>query len=221
MLIRLGDDEISLLTNSFNTMVSNLNASNREIVQAYDKTLEGWTKALELRDKETEGHTQRVTETTLRLAKAYGIEDAELENIRRGAMLHDIGKVGVSDTILHKPGKLTDEEFDEIKEHPGYAYEMLSEISYLQGAIDIPYCHHEKWDGSGYPQGLEGEKIPLAARIFALADVWDAISSDRVYRKAIPFDKCVQIIKEGSGTHFDPRFVKLFFRVLEIDEDGF
>jgi putative nucleotidyltransferase with HDIG domain len=215
----IGDDEISLLTNTFNTMVTNLNASNREIVIAYDKTLEGWTKALELRDKETEGHTKRVTELTLKLAEAYGIEGPELENIRRGAMLHDIGKVGVSDTILHKPGKLTDEEFDEIKKHPGYAYQMLSEISFLQGAMDIPYCHHEKWDGSGYPQGLAGEKIPIAARMFALADVWDAISSDRVYRKAIPFDKCVQIIKEGSGTHFDPRFVKLFFQVLEIEEE--
>jgi putative nucleotidyltransferase with HDIG domain len=215
----IGDDEISLLTNTFNTMVANLNASNREIILAYDKTLEGWTKALELRDKETEGHTQRVTEITLKLAEAYGIEGPELENIRRGAMLHDIGKVGVSDTILHKPGKLTDEEFEEIKKHPGYAYQMLSEISFLQGAIDIPYCHHEKWDGSGYPQGLAGEKIPVAARMFALADVWDAISSDRVYRKAIPFGKCVQIIKEGSGTHFDPRFVKLFFQVFEIDEE--
>ncbi len=211
----LGDDEIALLTTTFNSMVQSLDASKKELVLAYDKTLEGWAKALELRDQETEGHTRRVTDLTLKLAKAYGIDGAELENIRRGALLHDMGKVGVSDNILLKPGRLTDEEFEEIKKHPVYASEMLSEISFLKDAIDIPYCHHEKWDGSGYPRGLKGEEIPLAARLFCIADVWDAITSDRPYRKAMSFDKAVEIIVDGKGTHFEPKIVDLFLKTLE------
>lgn len=213
----IGDDEISLLTNTFNSMVQNLDSSKRELINAYDRTLEGWSKALELRDKETEGHTKRVTDWTLKLATAYGIEGEELENIRRGALLHDIGKVGVSDNILHKPGKLTDEEFAEIKKHPDYAFDMLSEISFLRAAIDIPYCHHEKWDGTGYPRGLKGEEIPLAARIFSIADVWDAITTDRPYRAAMPIEEALQIIMNGNGTHFDPMVVDLFFKILETE----
>jgi putative nucleotidyltransferase with HDIG domain len=211
----IGEDEISLLTNTFNSMVKSLDTSNKELINAYDRTLEGWSKALELRDKETEGHTQRVTELTLKLATAYGIEGDELENMRRGALLHDIGKVGISDNILHKPGKLSDEEFEEMKKHPDYAFDMLSQISFLSEAIDIPYCHHEKWDGSGYPRGLKGEDIPLAARLFCIADVWDAITTDRPYREAMPLEKAFQIITEGKDTHFDPKIVELFFLILE------
>ena len=211
----IGDDEISLLTNTFNSMVKNLDASKKDLITAYDLTLEGWSKALELRDRETEGHTQRVTDMTFKLAAAYGIEGEELENIRRGALLHDIGKVGISDNILHKPGKLTDEEFAEINKHPAYAYDMLSKISFLSDAIDIPYCHHEKWDGTGYPRGLQGEEIPLAARLFCVADVWDAITTDRPYREAMPFEKAIKIIAESRGTHFDPTVVDLFFQILE------
>lgn len=213
----IGDDEISLLTNTFNSMVQNLDSSKRELINAYDRTLEGWSKALELRDKETEGHTKRVTDWTLKLATRYGIEGEELENIRRGALLHDIGKVGISDNILHKPGKLTDEEFSEIQKHPDYAFDMLSEISFLRTAIDIPYCHHEKWDGTGYPRGLKGEEIPLAARIFTIADVWDAITTDRPYRAAMPIEEALQIILDGSGTHFDPMVIELFLKILEAE----
>jgi putative nucleotidyltransferase with HDIG domain len=185
------------------------------LLDAYDKSLEGWAKALELRDRETEGHTRRVTNLTVALAQSLGISGEKLENIRRGALLHDIGKVGVPDQILHKPSQLTAEEFSVIKNHPQYAYDMLSEISFLKGAIDIPYCHHEKWDGSGYPQGLEQTDIPLAARIFAVVDVWDAVTSDRIYRASMSREAAIQILKDGSGSHFDPMVVDAFLeRVL-------
>ncbi len=211
----VGNDEIALLTRSFNEMVTNIKGSKADLIEAYDLTLEGWSKALELRDEETEGHTQRVTEMTVVLAGLSGINGTDLENIRRGALLHDMGKVGVPDHILRKPGKLTEEEFDVIKLHPWYAYEMLSEISFLKPALDIPYCHHEKWDGSGYPEGLKGKKIPLAARIFSLVDVWDAITSDRPYRKAMPFEKALKIIEDGRGTHFDPKLTDLFLEYIK------
>ncbi|MEW5940711.1 MAG: HD domain-containing phosphohydrolase, partial [Chloroflexota bacterium] len=158
--------------------------SNFSLAIAYDATIEGWSRALDLRDKETEGHTQRVTEMTLELARAMGFNEAELVNIRRGALLHDIGKMGVPDNILLKADKLTDEEWEIMKRHPQLAYEMLQPIAYLKDALDIPYCHHEKWDGTGYPRGLSGKQIPLAARLFAVVDVWDALTSDRPYREA-------------------------------------
>ena len=157
-----------------------------ELVLAYDATIEGWSRALDLRDRETEGHTERVVDLTLRLARAMGMADTELVHIRRGALLHDIGKMGVPDSILLKPGALTDEEWVTMHRHPLLAYNLLNAISYLRPAIDIPYCHHEKWDGSGYPRGLRGEQIPLPARLFAIVDVWDALRSDRPYRKAWP-----------------------------------
>jgi putative nucleotidyltransferase with HDIG domain len=152
-------------------LFDDLQRSNTELTLAYDTTLEGWARALELRDKETEGHTQRVTEMTLRLATAMGVPEAELVHVRRGALLHDIGKMGIPDSILLKPGPLSESEWEIMRMHPVYAYEMLSPIGYLRSALDIPYCHHEKWDGSGYPRGLAGEQIPLHARIFAVADV--------------------------------------------------
>ncbi len=191
-----------------------LQLSNIELTMAYDATIEGWSRAMDLRDKETEGHTQRVTEMSQRLARAMRINEAELVNMRWGALLHDIGKMGVSDGILHKPGPLTDEEWVAMKKHPTFAYEMLAPISYLHAALDIPYCHHEKWDGSGYPRGLKGEQIPLAARIFAVVDVWDALTSDRPYRPAWTKEKVREYIRSSSGTHFDPQVVDVFMQIL-------
>ncbi|MBI3764862.1 MAG: GAF domain-containing protein [Chloroflexi bacterium] len=186
-----------------------LQRSNVELALAYDATIEGWSRALDLRDRETEGHTQRVTEIAERLARAMSIGEADLVHIRRGALLHDIGKMGVPDSILLKPGSLTDDEWQVMRLHPALAYQMLSPIAYLRPALDIPFCHHEKWDGTGYPRGLQGEQIPLAARIFAVVDVWDALRSDRPYRKAWPEEKAREYIREQAGTHFDPKVVEV------------
>jgi putative nucleotidyltransferase with HDIG domain len=187
-----------------------LQRSNLELSLAYDTTLEGWAHALELRDHETEGHTQRVTELTLDLARLMGTSDANLVHIRRGALLHDIGKMGVPDSILLKPGSLSPEEWEIMRRHPIYAYNMLSPIAYLRQSMDIPRYHHEKWDGSGYPYGLKGEQIPLSARIFAVVDVWDALSTDRPYRPAWDKPKAMDYIRQQSGLHFDPQVVKPF-----------
>jgi len=197
-------------------LFDNLQAKNRELEEAYQATLEGWVSALDLRDKETEGHTQRVTILTQRLALSMGVNDAELVNITRGALLHDIGKIAIPDGILLKPGKLTDEERSIIQKHPVYAYEMLRRIDFLQSAIDIPYCHHEKWDGTGYPRGLSGEEIPFAARIFSVVDVYDALVSDRPYRKALPVDEVKEMIKRDAGSHFDPRVVEIFIAMDDL-----
>jgi PAS domain S-box-containing protein/putative nucleotidyltransferase with HDIG domain len=194
------------------TLFDSLQRSNSELGMAYDATIEGWSHALDLRDKETEGHTQRVTEQTLKLARQFGLSEAELVQVRWGALLHDIGKMGVPDGILLKPGPLTDEEWVAMKKHPGFAYEMLSPIHYLRKALDIPYCHHEKWDGSGYPRGLKGAQIPLVARIFAVVDVWDALRSDRPYRPAWTEEKVREHIRNLSGTHFDPQVVEVFLQ---------
>ncbi len=196
------------------TLFKNLQLSNVELSMAYDATIAGWSHALDLRDKETEGHTQRVTELTERLARDMNISDAEIVHIRRGALLHDIGKMGVPDGILLKPDKLTDEEWDIMKRHPQFAYDMLAPIAYLKPALDIPYCHHERWDGTGYPRGLKGEQIPLVARIFAMADVYDALTSDRPYRKAWSKEKTLEHIREQSGTHFDPQLLNIFLAVV-------
>jgi len=195
-------------------LFENLHRTNTELALAYDATIEGWSRALDLRDKETAGHTQRVTEMTLRLAQALGVSDAELVHIRRGALLHDIGKMGVPDGILLKPGPLTDAEWQVMKQHPQYAYDMLMPIAYLRPALDIPYCHHEKWDGTGYPRGLRGEQIPLAARIFAVVDVWDALRFERPYRSAWPEAKVLEHLHSLSGIHFEPQIVELFLKTL-------
>ncbi len=210
-----GNDEIALLTQSFNTMVSSLNQAKVELLEAYDKTLEGWSLALELRDSETEGHTRRVTGMTLDLAHLMGIEQEELINIRRGALLHDIGKMGIPDSILLKPGKLTGEEWEVMRKHPVFAYQLISPIRYLHPAMDIPYCHHERWDGSGYPRGLRHEEIPIAARIFAVVDVWDAMRSNRPYRRALSENEACEYILSAAGSHFDPLVVEAFFDLLK------
>ena len=183
-----------------------------DLTIAYNDTLEGWASALELRDKETEGHTRRVTNLTIRLARALGVNENDQVQIYRGALLHDIGKIGVPDAIVLKPGPLTDEEWVIMRQHPLYAYNMLSPIGYLREALIVPYCHHEKWDGTGYPRGLKAEEIPLAARIFSVVDVWDALTSDRPYRKAWTHEKARLYMTEQSGTQFEPRVVETFFR---------
>ena len=199
------------------SLFAELKQSNEHLFAAYDSTIEGWSHALDLRDKETEGHTQRVMEMTLILGQAARISGEDLLHMRRGALLHDIGKMGVPDSILLKPGKLTDEEWVVMRMHPTFAFELLSPIAYLYPALDIPYCHHEKWDGSGYPRGLKSEQIPLAARLFAVVDVWDALCSDRPYRQGWPREKVLDHIRSLSGTHFDPKAVELFLEVINED----
>jgi len=191
-------------------LFDDLQRSNMELALAYDTTIEGWSCALDLRDKETEGHTIRVTELTLRLARAMGIGQDEMVHIRRGALLHDIGKMGIPDAILLKPGPLTPEEWIIMRKHPVYALDLLSRIPYLRPALDIPYYHHEKWDGSGYPIGLKSEQIPLSSRIFAVADVWDALRSDRPYRPGWSEEKAREYILSEAGKHFDPNVVRVF-----------
>lgn len=195
-------------------LFEDLQRKNIELIQAYDATIEGWAYALDLRDRETEGHSERVTEFTLKIAKKMGMKDEELVHVKRGALLHDIGKMGIPDQILLKPGKLTDQEWEIMKKHPVYAYQMLSRIEYLRPALDIPYYHHEKWDGTGYPMGLKGQEIPLSARIFAVVDVYDALTSDRPYRKAWSKEEAIEYIKSQSGKHFDPKVVEVFLSVL-------
>jgi putative two-component system response regulator len=190
-----------------------LQRAHHELAQAYDDTLKGWSLALELRDNETQGHSQRVTDLTLSLTQAMGIGDGEIVHIRRGAFLHDIGKMGIPDNILHKPGPLNEDEWKIMRQHPVYAYQLLSPIGYLRPALDIPYNHHEKWDGSGYPRGLKGEQIPLAARIFAVVDVWDALRCNRPYRAAWSDDNVRAYIREQTGIHFDPQIVNMFLNL--------
>jgi putative nucleotidyltransferase with HDIG domain len=185
---------------------------------AYDATIEGWSKALELRDKRTEGHTLRVTEMTVELADIMGIPTSDLVHIRRGALLHDIGKMGIPDSILYKTGSLTEEEWVIMRRHPDFAFEMLSPISYLRQAMEIPIGHHERWDGSGYPSNLPGEQIPLAARIFAVVDVWDALISDRPYRKATTKAAAAEFVRKNSGILFDPRVVEAFLQMIAKDQ---
>jgi len=189
--------------------------SNMELSLAYDATIEAWSRTLELRDMETEGHSRRVTEMTVRMAEAMGIRGPELVQIRRGALLHDIGKMGVPDSVLFKPGPLDDDEWEIMRQHPVHAHELLMAIPFLRTAVDIPHYHHEKWDGSGYPSGLKREQIPLSARIFAVVDVWDALTTDRPYRDAWPREKVANYLQENSGSHFDPQIVAVFNRLLE------
>lgn len=198
-------------------LLAELQHSNEELSNAYDSTIEGWSRALDLRDQETEGHSQRVTELTLRLAAAMGFCGEDLVHVKRGALLHDIGKMGVPDSILLKPGPLCQEEWELMRRHPTYAIEMLSPIQFLSPALDIPYCHHEKWDGSGYPRGLKGEEIPLAARVFAIVDVWDALKSDRPYRRPWSDAKICDHIRSLNRTHFDPAVVEAFLEMIEND----
>ncbi|MFZ5858773.1 MAG: HD domain-containing phosphohydrolase [Chloroflexota bacterium] len=188
-----------------------------ELAEAYDTTLQGWARALELRDKETEGHSRRVTDLTLKLASALDVADSDLDDIRRGALLHDIGKMAIPDEILRKANDLTRKEREIVSMHPLIAYQLLSPIKFLEKALEIPYCHHERWDGGGYPRGLKGEEIPLSARIFSIVDVWDAIQSDRVYRKAWPRSRARAYMKKQSARYFDPSIVKVFLDLISAE----
>lgn len=198
------------MTNENIQLMQSLQRANIEISLAYEATVEGFARALELREGEPLGHTRQVTEITARLAKAVGVSDEDLSHLRRGALLHDIGKLGVPESILHKSEALTEKEWKVMRTHPQIAFDLLSPIIYLHSALDIPLCHHEKWDGSGYPQGLTGNQIPLAARIFAVVDVWDALISDRPFRKAWSEEQAASYVKEQSGTRFDPQIVSTF-----------
>jgi hypothetical protein len=184
---------------------------------AYETTIAGWSRALDLRDNETEGHSQRVANITLELATRVGMDCDELTHLRRGALLHDIGKMGVPDAILLKPGPLTEAEWVEMRRHPEYAHQLLAPIPFLRPALDIPYCHHERWDGGGYPRGLAGEEIPVAARIFAIVDVWDALRSARPYRDRWPDDNVRAYLRGQAGKQFDPDLVQAFLEMVEVD----
>jgi PAS domain S-box-containing protein len=194
-----------------------LQHAHSDLAEAYEATIEGWSHVLDLRDKETEGHTQRVTEITVRLARALGVSADEIVHIRRGALLHDIGKMAIPDNILQKPGPLTEDEWKEMRRHPEYAQQMLSPIVYLCSALDIPYCHHERWDGTGYPRGLKGLEIPLSARIFSIVDVWDALLSNRPYRRGCTEESVLEYLRKRSGVSFDPHLVDAF---LDLHQKG-
>ena len=198
------------MSNENTQPIQSLQRTIIELNLAYEATVEGFARALEMREREPIGHTHQVTEITARLANVIGVDDKVLPHLRRGALLHDIGKLGIPESILHKSGELTDEEWKVMRTHPRIAYDLLSPIVYLHPALDIPYCHHEKWDGSGYPQGLKGNQIPLAARIFAVVDVWDALISDRPFRKAWSEEQTSHYLREQAGSRFDAAIVDFF-----------
>jgi HD-GYP domain-containing protein (c-di-GMP phosphodiesterase class II) len=201
-------------------LFKHLQRSNFEIEHAYDATIEGWSHALDLRDRETEGHTLRVTEMAVDLARIVGLNEQHIIQMRRGGLLHDIGKLGVPDKVLLKPGPLTDEEWSMMRLHPQFAYDWLAPIDYLRKALEIPFCHHEKWDGSGYPRALKGEAIPFTSRIFAYADVWDALTSNRPYRPAWSPEKALDYIRQNVGFHFDPSLLDVFLEYIELRLSG-
>ncbi len=196
-------------------LLADVRRTNEDLIQAYDTTLIGWAAALELRDQETNSHTQRVTELTVRLARAMGLDEDAIVQIRRGAILHDIGKMGIPDAILRKAGALTDEEWMIMRRHPEYAKQLLAPITFLQPALSIPHYHHERWDGLGYPCGLQGEEIPLPARIFAVVDVYDALRTDRPYRAGWSEERVRAHLRAQAGSHFDPLVIDVF---LELDK---
>ena len=196
------------------TQFREITEAHHTLSRAYETTIEGWGRALDYRDNETEDHSRRLGDQTVVLARLAGIPDEKIVHIRRGALLHDMGKLGIPDAILRKEGPLTDEEWKIMRTHPALGYEMLAPIDFLSEALEIPYCHHERWDGSGYPRGLKGEDIPLAARLFSVVDVWDALGVDRPYRKALPRNTVIDHIRADAGKHFDPFAVDIFNKAL-------
>ena len=198
--------------------VRRLQRANAQLADAYDATIESWARALELRDYEPKGHAERVAKMTVDFARVLKFSEDDLIQVRRGALLHDIGKLGIPDEIQLKPGSLSDAEWTIVQRHPVIAYEQLAPIEFLRSALDIPYCHHEKWDGTGYPRGLKGEEIPLAARIFAIVDVWDSLRSDRPFRKGWPVDKVLQHMLDRGSRQFDPSLADLFVKLMRNDK---
>ena len=198
-------------------MYKELQKTNFELSMAYNATIDAWSRTLDLRDRDTEGHTRRVTDITLKFASAVGIKETDQIHVRRGATLHDIGKVAIPDEILFKPGPLDQAEWETMRQHPKYAVDLLAPIKYLERAMEIPHWHHEKWDGTGYPDRLGGEEIPFSARLFALVDVYDALTSDRPYRKAWSKQDTVQYIESQSGKHFDPRLAPEFLNLVNVN----
>jgi putative nucleotidyltransferase with HDIG domain len=205
---------------AFTSMIDEAMRSTKNLSAAYDATLEAWVHMLELRDQETEGHSRRVTDMTVELAGSLSVPPELIDDYRRGALLHDIGKMGVPDSILLKPGRLTAEERETMSQHPTHAYNVIKAIPFLADSIDIPYCHHERWDGTGYPRGLAGRGIPLAARLFAVVDVWDALRSDRPYRKALGAEESAALIAAGAGNQFDPDIVATFLDLRRAEIVG-
>jgi putative nucleotidyltransferase with HDIG domain len=214
VLLAAGSYLISETLGNLEHHVKRAARAEAQLKESYELTLEGWVKALEYRDRETEGHCRRVTSLSMQLADRVGLSDEEITQIQHGALLHDIGKMAIPDSILFKPGPLDDAEWELMRKHPIYAKEMLESIPFLQSAIAIPYCHHERWDGLGYPQGLKGEEIPLSSRIFTIVDHWEALSSDRPYRKAIPKEQVFVYIKENEGRAFDPHLAEIFLKMV-------
>jgi putative nucleotidyltransferase with HDIG domain len=200
-------------------LIEQVNQKNQELLDAYNRTIAGWSLMLEKRNREVKDHSRRVTELTVQLAEYMGIQEPDLSHIRRGAMLHDIGKMAIEDAVIQKNGDLTEEDRAIIRRHPLFGFEMLSEIEYLRPALDILLCHHEKWNGEGYPFGLAGEQIPLFARIFSVVDVYDALTSQRTYRSAITQEQAAEYLREESGQHFDPRIVETFLEMLERENE--
>jgi putative nucleotidyltransferase with HDIG domain len=194
--------------------IERVKESEAELRKNYDLTLGAWAKVLEYRDKETEGHSRRLVELSTRLAQALGLSEEEIGHLRRGALLHDIGKLAIPDEILLKPGALNDPERRLMEQHPVYAKQMLSKVSFLQPCVEVAYSHHERWDGLGYPQGLKGEAIPLSARIFAVVDQWDALTSDRPYRNAWTRENVIAYIQENAGKIYDPEIVNVFLTII-------
>lgn len=201
-------------------LVDVLRRSNADLALAYDTTLEGWSTALEMRDPEAVGHSQRIMTMAVRLAELLKMPEQEIVHLRRGALLHDVGKLAIPDSILHKSGPLTDEEWTIIRQHPQNSYDMLYPIAYLRPSLDVVFSHHEWWDGSGYPRGLKGEEIPFGARIFAIVNVWDAMSRVRPYRAAVPRREALAAMRQRAGTQFDPNLLEVFFTMLEEDSEA-
>ncbi len=210
--LKVKENELSQLQNSWLSKQQNI---EWEINSGVTITLEGWANSIERRSQESDGHTHRVMELTIELAKRLGISDDQVVHIRRGAILHDIGKMGVPESILLKQSKLNEEEWQIMRSHPKYAFDLLSPIDYLRPALEIPYCHHEKWDGTGFPRGIKGEEIPLAARIFAVVDVWEALRADRPYRSSWSIPQTLKYITENSERHFDPKVAKAFVEMIQ------
>lgn len=214
VLLLVASGFIWVVVENIEKNLERVKASESELRANYDLTLDAWAKVLEYRDRETEGHSRRLVELSTRLARALGLSEQEIDRLRRGALLHDIGKLAIPDDILLKPGALNDAERKMMQQHPVFAKQMLSQVPSLESAVEVAYSHHERWDGLGYPDGLKGEVIPLPARIFAVIDQWDALTSDRPYRKAWGREKVIAYLRDNAGKIFDPEIVNTFLRII-------